>query len=56
MVNNAVIDWFQPWPAEALRSVADKFLAETDLPEDLRPSVTAHMMAVHQSVLDASGK
>ena len=54
MVNNAVIDWFQPWPAEALRSVADKFLAEVELPEDLRSSVTSHMMAVHQSVLDAS--
>jgi len=54
MVNNTVIDWFQPWPAEALRSVADKFLSDVDLPESLRSSVTLHMMAVHQSVLDAS--
>ena len=54
MVNNAVIDWFQPWPAEALRSVADKFLADIELPDNLRSSVTSHMMAVHQSVLDAS--
>jgi dynein heavy chain len=54
MVNNTVIDWFQPWPADALQSVADKFLAEVDLPDNLRPAVTQHMMAVHQSVLDAS--
>jgi dynein heavy chain len=54
MVNNTVIDWFQPWPAEALRSVADKFLSDVDLPEDKRAQVTSHMMFVHESVLDAS--
>ena len=54
MVNNAVVDWFQPWPAEALQSVADKFLAEVDLPEGQRADIASHMMDVHQSVLDAS--
>jgi len=31
IVNCTVIDWFQPWPKEALFSVGRKFLAELDL-------------------------
>ncbi|KAF4738460.1 hypothetical protein FOZ63_025846, partial [Perkinsus olseni] len=30
LVNCTVIDWFQPWPKDALRSVGDKFLAEVE--------------------------
>ena len=26
MVNNTVIDWFEPWPEQALQSVATAFL------------------------------
>jgi dynein heavy chain len=54
MVNSTVIDWFQAWPAEALRSVADKFMADVDMTEDKRNGVTSHMMFVHESVLEAS--
>lgn len=28
LVNTTVIDWFQPWPYDALLSVANRFLAE----------------------------
>lgn len=28
LINGTTIDWFLPWPEEALISVADKFLAE----------------------------
>lgn len=31
LVNCTVIDWFQPWPKEALHSVGVKFLKEVDL-------------------------
>ena len=34
LVNCVVIDWFQPWPEEALTSVSKRFLAEVDLGED----------------------
>ena len=34
LVNCVVIDWFQPWPEEALNSVSKKFLAEVDLGSD----------------------
>ena len=28
LVNNTTIDWFQPWPEQALYAVASVFLAE----------------------------
>ena len=44
LINCSVIDWFQPWPKEALRSVATKFLGPIELlggPDDvLRKSIT----------------
>ena len=44
LVNCTVIDWFQPWPVDALLSVASKFLAEIDLgPEEVHKSVVKFM-------------
>jgi len=34
LVNNTVIDWFHPWPADALQSVSERFLGEIELGED----------------------
>uniref|UniRef100_A0A6S8LSH1 AAA+ ATPase domain-containing protein n=1 Tax=Dunaliella tertiolecta TaxID=3047 RepID=A0A6S8LSH1_DUNTE len=56
MVNNTVIDWFEPWPEQALQSVASVFLAEEVLPEDLRPQIVEHMITVHQSVRTFSAR
>jgi dynein heavy chain len=50
MVNNTVIDWFEPWPEQALQSVASVFLAEETLPEAVRDHIVSHMVMVHQSV------
>jgi dynein heavy chain len=36
LVNCCTIDWFTEWPADALRSVAQKFLATIDMPDDRR--------------------
>lgn len=44
LVNNTVIDWFHPWPQDALYSVAKKFLEETDMPSDeVRESIVRFM-------------
>jgi len=44
LVNNTVIDWFQPWPYEALMSVASSFLQEVDLGEEhIREAVVKFM-------------
>ena len=50
MVNNTVIDWFVPWPEQALESVAGVFLAEEDLPDDSRKAIVQHKVMVHQLV------
>ena len=55
LINSTSIDWFQPWPQEALVSVASRFLA--DLPsvdEPLRAQMALHMAFAHTSVVSAS--
>ena len=34
LVNCVVIDWFQPWPEEALTSVSKRFLSDVELGDD----------------------
>lgn len=44
LINCTVIDWFHPWPEEALLSVADKFLADIEMPsEEVRKSIVQFM-------------
>lgn len=54
MISSTVVDWFFPWPKEALATVAESFLAEEALPEEARDSITEHIVSVHLSVIDAS--
>ncbi|KAF0291565.1 Dynein heavy chain 10, axonemal [Amphibalanus amphitrite] len=55
LVNNTTIDWFQPWPEQALYAVASVFLAEVALvPDQHRASVVAHVVQVHTSAQLAS--
>lgn len=44
LVNCTVIDWFHPWPEDALLSVASKFLAEVEMQSpEVRDSITRFM-------------
>ncbi|DBA95316.1 TPA: Dynein heavy chain cytoplasmic [Trebouxia sp. C0006] len=56
LVNNTVIDWFEPWPEQALHSVATVFLQEEALSAEVRSSIVSHMVLVHQSVRTFSTK
>lgn len=56
LVSNAVIDWFFPWPADALQKVAEYFLAEESLPDEHRSSVIEHLVFTHQNVTQAASK
>ena len=51
MVSNTVIDWYYPWPPEALEAVATYFLQEEKLPEEHRTNIVQHMVIVHQSMM-----
>ncbi|TPX63919.1 hypothetical protein SpCBS45565_g06282 [Spizellomyces sp. 'palustris'] len=56
LVNNTIIDWFPPWPEQALFSVADAFLREDLVPTEHRGSIVQHMVGVHMSVGLASSE
>ncbi|XP_063367395.1 dynein beta chain, ciliary-like [Cydia amplana] len=51
IVNCTAINWFHEWPAEALKSVSRRFLAEVEsLPPNFVQPVSDFMSHVHQSV------
>jgi dynein heavy chain len=54
LVSACVIDWYFPWPSDALARVAQFFLREETLPEELRGEITAHCVHVHTSVVATS--
>lgn len=57
IVNCTVIDWFQPWPKEALRNVADQFLQNIDFGEEsIRKSVVDFMPFSFEVVNKAASK
>jgi dynein heavy chain len=57
LVNCTVIDWFQPWPEDALLSVARKFLADVEMQSDeIRDSVVRFMPFSFKTVNEFSAQ
>ncbi|XP_039416979.1 dynein heavy chain 10, axonemal isoform X2 [Corvus cornix cornix] len=57
LVNNTGIDWFLPWPAQALCAVAQSFLGKNKrIPPESSKAVIDHIVMVHESVGDFSKK
>merc|ERR1711871_1011717 len=54
LVSNCVIDWFFPWPGDALKSVAEFFLKEEALPDETRGEIINHLVFAHQNVTRAA--
>lgn len=50
LVSNTSIDWFFPWPEDALSAVATHFLQTVKLDDEHRKPVTDHIVMIHQSV------
>uniref|UniRef100_A0A3Q2PNV9 Dynein axonemal heavy chain 10 n=1 Tax=Fundulus heteroclitus TaxID=8078 RepID=A0A3Q2PNV9_FUNHE len=51
LMNNTVIDWFLPWPPQALQAVAHSFLGENPMiPNAHCEAVIDHVCMVHTSV------
>jgi dynein heavy chain len=44
LISSTSIDWFFPWPEDALVSVADYYLKEEELPEDNRKTIVEHIV------------
>ncbi|GFR93516.1 dynein heavy chain 10, axonemal, partial [Elysia marginata] len=56
VVNNTIIDWFFPWPKQALFSVASVMISpeNTLIPPEHWENLVEHCVLVHQSVIDYS--
>ena len=50
LVSNTNIDWFFPWPEDALGAVAEYFLVNVPLEDELRKPISDHIVMIHQSV------
>nr|XP_038946048.1 dynein axonemal heavy chain 10 isoform X3 [Rattus norvegicus] len=51
LVNNTGIDWFMPWPPQALHAVAKSFLGNNSMiPSEKLEDLVEHVVLVHQSV------
>lgn len=54
LVSNTIIDWFFAWPEDALSAVAQNFIVNVPLDDDIRQPITDHIVMIHQSVQEYS--
>ena len=54
LVSNTSIDWFFPWPEDALSAVAQNFLVSVPLDDEIRQPISDHIVMIHQSVQEYS--
>jgi dynein heavy chain, axonemal len=54
LVNCTSVDWFQPWPKDALYRVGQQFLSQADIPDDIRAGVESFMPYSFESVNEAA--
>uniref|UniRef100_A0A669PS64 Dynein axonemal heavy chain 3 n=1 Tax=Phasianus colchicus TaxID=9054 RepID=A0A669PS64_PHACC len=54
LINCCTIDWFQTWPADALEMVANKFLEDVELEDDIRKEVVSMCKYFQESVRELS--
>lgn len=47
LVNCTTIDWFSAWPADALQSVADSFLSDVEMDDDIKNSCCEMVQLFH---------
>jgi dynein heavy chain len=50
LISNTNVDWFFPWPEDALTAVANNFMGSVELEDDQRDKVVSHLVMVHISV------
>ncbi|KAM9012434.1 dynein axonemal heavy chain 3 [Ara ararauna] len=54
LLNCCTIDWFQTWPTDALEMVANKFLEDVELEDDIRKEVVSMCKYFQESVRELS--
>jgi dynein heavy chain len=57
LINSTSIDWFHPWPKDALIDVANRFLEDIEVPDPkLLESIALNMAEFHVSIDEANLK
>ncbi|CAI8026112.1 Dynein heavy chain 3, axonemal [Geodia barretti] len=56
LINCCTIDWFQAWPSDALEMVANKFLEDVDMSDQMRGQCVTLCQHFHQSVRTLSDR
>lgn len=56
LVNCTTIDWFSAWPADALQSVADNFLKDVEMDDEVRNSCCEMVQLFHTTTADQAAK
>ena len=56
LINCCTIDWFQPWPEDALEMVANKFLEDLEMNDNERKEVVPICKYFHTSARQLSEK
>jgi len=56
LVNCSTIDWFLPWPEDALQSVAEFYLAKIDMQKELLKPITEICVRMQTTVIEESEK
>ncbi|XP_069036810.1 dynein axonemal heavy chain 3 isoform X1 [Lepisosteus oculatus] len=54
LINCCTIDWFQAWPTDALEMVANKFLEDVELEDNIRKAVVSLCKYFQESVRELS--
>ena len=56
LINCCTIDWFDKWPSDALESVAEYFLADQNMEDDVRSAVIETCVDMQERVTVMTGK
>ena len=56
LVNCCTINWFKAWPSDALQIVAQRFLEEVELPDDVRASCVTMCQNFHENTRGLAAK
>ena len=56
LISSTTIDWFFPWPAEALKNVAEVHLKESSVDKENFDKIVSHFVTVHLSIPEIAHK
>ena len=52
LISSTVIDWFHPWPVDALLSVSERFLADLNLDIDKSGVIDEAEVLAHRAIIE----